>query len=452
MLELSGVPSLEEVEEELALRDLVRFVPRLSPQYMAPQHLAPLLRRFELAVDGVPQRVCCSAPPRHGKTESVLHVPAYALRRRPEMRLAYATYADRLARSKSRKARHLALEAGAVLESDALNEWRTPEGGGLLAGGVGGPLTGHGVDIMVVDDPIKNRLEAESVTYRSRLMDWWRDVAATRIEPGGSAFVFMTRWHPDDLIGQLVREGFEYLNLPALADDGAPLWPERWPREALEARRKDVGEYTWASLYQGQPRPRGGRVFGDVTLAKRADILAALTKGARKAGGLDLAYTARTSADHSSAVLLAKARETGIVYVLEVVRLQVSAPDWQARFEVMRRAHPTATWRWYGSTTEAGLGKLLPGVRAMTAKGDKFVRAIPAAAAWNAGMVQVPEDAPWAPAFVAELASFTGVNDAEDDQVDAFAAAYDELESGGAAASAAVGEATHTPPLRRVGM
>lgn len=452
-IELSGLPSLEELEEELALRDLVRFVPRMSPRYMPPTHLAPLLRRFELAVEGIPQRVCCSAPPRHAKTESVLHVPAYTLRRRPDWTLSYSTYADRLSRSKSRKARHIAQQAGIELESASLNEWRTPEGGGLLAGGVGGPLTGHGVNLLIVDDPIKDRLQAESATYRERLMDWWRDVAATRIEPGGSAFVFMTRWHPDDLIGSLVKDGFEYINLPALDADERALWPERWSVDALKTRRKDVGEYTWASLYQGEPRPRGGRVFGDVTLVDRQALAALKAKGWRESFGLDVAYTAKTSSDYSVIIRLARC---GDVYVvLDVVRLQVPPPQLLARAKVLRAAHPTATWRWYASGTEEGAGAFLReavSLRVLPPKGDKFVRAQPVAAAFNAGRVLVPEGAPWAADFVAELAAFTGVNDAHDDHVDALAAAFDELEAGATSGSASMGEATHVPPLRRVGM
>ena len=226
-LVLEGVPSLDDLEAELEMRDLVRFVPRVSPKYMAPTHLAPLLRRFELAAEGIPQRVCCSAPPRHAKTESVLHVPAFVLRRHPEKTISYSTYGDRLSRKGSRKARAIVRRLG-IETTSTINEWRTEDGGGVLAGGVGGPLTGYGIDIAIIDDPVKNRVEAESATYRARLSDWKNDVLTTRIEPGGSIFAFMTRWHPDDLIGELVSEGYEYINLPALDADERPLWPERW--------------------------------------------------------------------------------------------------------------------------------------------------------------------------------------------------------------------------------
>lgn len=422
LLTLEGLPTPDEIEEELELRDLVRFVPRMSPRYMAPTHLAPLLRRFEAAVDGVPQRVCCSAPPRHAKSESVFHVPAFALRRRPDMTLSYSTYGDRLSRKGSRKARALVHAAG-IQTGGTINEWRTPEGGGLLAGGVGGPLTGFGVDLAIVDDPIKNRIEAESATHRARLSDWVRDVLLTRIEPGGSVFVFMTRWHTDDLIGELIREGFEYLNFPALSDEGEALWPERWGADAMRARREEVGEYTWASLYQGQPRARGGRVFGDV------HTYSELPRVFRGAFGLDVSYSSKTSSDYTVTVRMLRAGD--LYFVVDCQRWQLHPTASEPRLKALADAHPSEPWRWYLSGTEQGsagfLRAAVPKLQARPAVADKFVRAIKYAAAWNAGKVLLPESAPWLDVFVSEHAGFTGVNDTHDDIIDAAVAAFDVL-------------------------
>ena len=404
---------------------LMSFIPQASKNYSEPRHLKPLLDRIELALSGAPQRVCCHAPPRHSKTESILHVPAYALLRDPALRFGYFTYGDRLSRSKSRRARGIAESMGVKLESTSLSEWRTAEGGGLLAGGVGGPLTGHGISVLFIDDPVKNRIEAESSTYRERLADWWRDVAATRIEPGGSVFVFMTRWHPDDLTGLLVGEGFDNIVLPAINDAGEALWPERWPLEALEARRKEVGDFTWASLFQGQPRSRGGRVFGDVSTYVSAPA------ESRQAFGLDLAYSGATSSDYSVAVRMARAGDR--YFVLDVHRRQEQAPRFKAQCISLHQKHPAAPWRWYAAGVERGAGDFFreaPAIplRVMAPKGDKFVRAISYAAAWNDGRVMLPERAPWLDAFLAEHAGFTGINDKHDDQVDAAVAAFDALE------------------------
>lgn len=357
-------------------------------------------------------------------TESVLHTIPYGLRLRPELRFSYSTYADRLSRSKSRKARHLANECGIQIDSTALNEWRTPEGGGLLAGGVGGPLTGHGVDILLVDDPIKNRIEAESAAFSERLIDWWRDVAATRIEPGGSAFVFMTRWTPDDLVGQLVNEGFQYINLPAINPDGTSLWPERWPVSALETRRAEVGEYTWASLYQGEPRPRGGRIFNDVYTYEKEPV------NYRSSFGLDVAYTSKTSSDYSAVVKMKLLN--GHYYIVDAYRAQISPPHLRAKLKSLHESEPHARWLWHASGTELGtvafFQESIP-LRAVKPDGDKFTRSINFATAWNAGKVLVPRKAPWLDVFLGEIASFTGVNDAHDDLVDAATSAFEALRS-----------------------
>ncbi len=428
------IPTRSDVKREKALRRLVDFVPAVSPRYMRPVHLAPLLERFELALRGEPQFVCCSAPPRHAKTESVLHVPAFALRRDPSLTFSYTTYADALSRSKSRKARVLAQRVGVVLDKKAVGEWRTREGGGVVSGGLTGPLTGHGVNIAIIDDPIKNRVDAESPTMRQRVLDFVTDVATTRVEPGGSIFVFMTRWHPDDLIGVLTREwGYTHIHLPAVTHDdtGAEvaLWPERWTLEELRRKREKVGEYTWRSLYQGDPRARGAPVFGE------PHTYSSLPRRFRRSFGVDLAYTKKTSADHS--VCVEMVREGDTVYVVDVIRRRVTAPVFQQTCHALHRQKPTASWRWYyaaGLEKAAGeffdVGEYAVPLKVMQTMGDKFTRALSYAAAWNAGRVLVPSSAPWLEEFLREHRNFTGVDDPFDDQVDASVAAFDELDGG----------------------
>ena len=444
LVTFEGLPTTEEVEEELRLRDLVSFVPAMTPRYMAPTHLAPFARRVEMAVDGIPQRVCFSAPPRHAKSETVFHTPAFALRRRPDWTLSYSTYGDRLSRKGSRKSRAVVSAAG-IRTMGNINEWRTEEGGGLLSGGVGGPLTGFGVNIALVDDPTKNRLEAESSTYRARLSDWMHDVLMTRIEPGGSIFVFATRWHPDDLIGELVGEGFENINLPAIDEAGLPLWPERWSLEALRSREAEVGEFTWSSLYQGQPRSRGERVFGD------AHIWTTLPPTYRAGAGIDSAYSQKSTADFSAYVKLLRLGDA--YYVTKATRVREPMPQFKARLHAEHMAEPTMRWRWYVATSELGAAALFnEGANAVpvfgaVARADKFIRAQRYAAAWNAGKILLPKSAPWLNDFLAEHAGFTGVNDKRDDLIDAAVAAFDVLAGGDEAISARV-----TRPSRAGGL
>lgn len=381
------------------------------------------------------------APPRHAKTETVLAGIALTIARLPHETNVYASYSANIARSKARKIRQYAQVLGVRWASDAdnLSESRTVEGGGLLATGVGGGLTGQGANRLFVDDPYKNRIDAESAAYRQMLLDWWGDVAETRIEPGGSAFVFHTRWTVDDLIGHIHQGAdkarWKHHLMPAITDDGAPLWPSRWTLESLLQKQAAVGPYTWASLYQGQPRPRGGAVFGDAKFYTEAP------KSFRVAIGVDLAYTAKTQSDSSVAVVLAECDDR--YFVLEVVRQQVKAPDFADSLKSLAARYPGAAMRIYAAGTETGAIDFIrregAPLVAYPPKGDKFVRAQPVAAAWNDGRVLLPigdmsdeqerrSDADdWVAEFVAELAVFTGVRDKHDDQVDALAAAYDAL-------------------------
>lgn len=404
---------------------------------MRPTHLLPLIHEIERA-EHESVRALVSVPPRHSKTETLLHAVAWWVARHPEKTVAYATYGDRLTKSKSRLARDYARAAGVELRDDgsALNEWRTPQGGGALFTSIGGPFTGQGCDLLIIDDPHKDRAEAESQIIRDTVYDWYRGTSYSRVEPGGGIIVCHTRWHPDDLIGRLLRdadESWRRVFLPALSDAGEPLWAERWPAAELERKRVGVGPYEWASTYMGEPRPRGGAVFDDVRFYDKLPE----GKSFRVTVGLDLAYSAKTHADWSVAVVLAE--YDGTYYLLDVVREQTTPSEFAKRLRQIHASHPGARWLWYTSTTEAGLADLLRKecgfpLLGEVAKADKFVRAQPVAAAWRDGKVLVPSGAAWASAFVSELASFTGVNDKHDDQVDSLAAAFDMAVRGAALA------------------
>lgn len=423
-----------QTAETLGALSLLDFVPRISPRYMRPEHLRPLTERLD-AFREKPFRLVVAVPPRHGKTETILHGIAKTIAKHPELTNGYVTYGADLSRSKSRTCRRLAIAAGAQLVDDAnrLEEWRTTQGGGLLATGIGGPLTGHGITgILCVDDSIKNRRQAESASEREAQWQWFNDVAYTRLEPGASCLVNMARWHPDDLAGRLIAEGWEYLNLAAIDDDRESLWPERWPVEELEKIHQQIGEYSWASLYQGRPRRRGGSLFHDATLFTERP------SEARVAIGVDLAYSSKTHADYSVAVVLAQhgSGDAARWYVLEVIREQCEAPVFVARLKELRTRYPGASCHWYGAGTEKGTADFVrsQGVALVVRAphGDKFIRAQPVAAAWNRGAVMTPKSAgKWADDFITELCGFTGVNDVHDDQVDALAAAFDALPPGG---------------------
>lgn len=398
---------------------LLDFVPALTPRWERPVHLGRIAEAFERATREE-TRLCISVPPQHGKTELIKHGLIWLLQRRPELRHAYVTYETHRAYRISRQCRELASRAGIQTEG-AQDQWRTPSGGSVAATGIGGPLTGEPIDgVLLVDDPHKNRQEAESPTIRQHVRDWYNSTAETRMHPGASVIVVHTRWHPDDLIGQFAKEGWEVINLPALSDEGQALWPGQRPLEFLEQKRKRIGEYEWAALYQGQPRPRGGALFGE---PHYYDALPA--SGYRVGYGVDLAYTAKTHADYSVCIRLFAVGDA--IYVTEVQRKQVDAPAFALTLKAMHSAFP-GRMLWHCSGTEKGAAQFiqqrLPSLQTEQTTADKFVRAQPVAAAWNAGKVMVPHSAPWLAAFLDEVCSFTGVGDIHDDQVDALASGF----------------------------
>lgn len=217
------------------------------------------------------------APPRHGKSELVSrYLPAWFLGRFPDKRVLLAAYGAGFARQWGRKARELLEEHGPSLFGVAVrgdlrsaSEWGlVGREGGMVTSGVGGPMTGRGADLLIIDDPIKNSQQSDSETIRDSLWDWWQSTASTRIEPGGCAILIATRWNVDDLSGRLIRDSesgngqkVSRLRLPALAEEhdvlgrsfGAALWPERYSSEYLERQRQALNPAWWQALYQQRP-------------------------------------------------------------------------------------------------------------------------------------------------------------------------------------------------------
>ena len=439
---------IQETRKSRALLEcasLLDFIPVISPRYERPEHLSSLVdviarSRVE------PVRALVSVPPRHSKTETLLHAIAWLLACDPSITVGYVSYAADIAMSKSRLARDYALRAGVRLRDDAnsMHEWRTVEGGGVIATGVGGPLTGHGVNLMIIDDPVKNRQDAESALMRQRAHEWFTSTATTRVDPGGSIVCCHTRWHADDLIGRLAAskdEQWESIHFPAINEQGDALWPTRWPLAALEEKRRAIGEYDWAALFQGSPVPRGGQLFKEPARYESPRIT-----GARIVIGVDPAASEKTHADHSVAVVIAVTGHgvNATADVLEVYRAQKEIPALCADLEQLQ-----LKWDAPMAIEAVGVGKAVPQVlkainprlrftalAGADMRADKFSRAQPVAAAWNQGRVRLPLQGFWLREFQSEVQAFTGISDVHDDQVDALAHAWNFAQrSGGGAAS-----------------
>jgi predicted phage terminase large subunit-like protein len=421
---------------------LLDFMCRVSPSLYRADHFRIYASRIECGVGGG-LRLVFAAPPQHGKTQVTLHGLAWMVLQYPGKRHAYVTYSQWRARSVARAVRRILAAAGIVV-SGTLDQMVLPNGGQILFTSIDGGITGEPVDgVAIIDDPFKNRKEADSQVRREVVESAYREAIETRVHPGASIFLLATRWHPKDLSGILVAEGWEYINLPAIAENdndpngrvaGEPLFPRMWPLDALAQKKAKVLDFTWSALYQGRPRPKGGKVFHEPR------FYAALpTKAYRGSYGVDLAYTAKSSADWSICVELWREDRDGlepVYYVVHVDRAQVEAPEFalilQRSYE-RRREWPML---WRASGTEKGAASFIQrntSLRVESPPGDKLVSATDVAAAWNAGRVLVPDEehfpgaGAWLHAFLDTLANFTGLGKEHDDDVDALGNAFEAL-------------------------
>jgi len=311
----------ERARREQARRTFIKFCTYVDPRYETPAHIQLVAEKLQQVANFIESggkegisRLMIELPPRHGKSELASRkFPGWLLGRRPDTRIILASYGADLASGHSRAVRDLVMstryqalfgglssqDEPVVLSSDSRSvaKWdlAAPHRGGMIAAGAGGGLTGHGADLLVLDDLFKNREEGESEQRREFIDDWYKSSAYTRLEPFGAVILFFTRWHPDDQAGRLMRrmaedpaaDQWEIVCLPALALDGYPadtkaqrekmregvylpladplgrkpgeaLWPGRFGREWLAGKKVNIGDYEFTALYQQMPYSKEG--------------------------------------------------------------------------------------------------------------------------------------------------------------------------------------------------
>tara|TARA_R110000803_G_scaffold79057_1_gene144438 strand:+ start:3959 stop:5485 length:1527 start_codon:yes stop_codon:yes gene_type:complete len=285
---------IADIKQELAKRQLCRnrvlpFVHRNVKDYEAGwihQEICQKLEQFEKDVVAKKSpRLMLFMPPRHGKSElASTQFPAWFLGRNPTKEIISCSYSASLAMSFSRKVRELLRDPSyqsvfpkTILgkDSQSTENWLTTEGGGFLAAGVGGPITGRGAHCLIIDDPVKNRIDAESATEREKVWDWYSSTAYTRLAPGGGVLLILTRWHTDDLAGRLLNEmshnrgdDWDIIVYPAVAvhdeeyrNIGDPLHPQRYDKEALSKIKGALTARDWGALYQQNPSTEEGAIL-----------------------------------------------------------------------------------------------------------------------------------------------------------------------------------------------
>lgn len=385
------------------------------------------------------ERVIVSMPPRHGKSELVSKwFPFWYLANFPENKIILASYEAEFAASWGRKVRQLVVEHGpghgVELNQDgskAANNWETSRGGGMVTAGVGGPITGKGANLLIIDDPIKNFEEAYSATYRQRTWDWWLSTARTRLEPGGVVVIVMTRWHEDDIVGRIKEEmkvGSEHwheLRFPAIAEEsdelgrepGQALWPERYPEDVL-LKLKPGNSLVWAGLYQQRPAPTEGGII------KRAWLKFYDEKPKRFDEVLqswDLTFKGEMDNDYVVGSVWGRAGAN--CYLLDLVREKMDFPKTLRVFKSMTLAHPQARRKLVeeaanGAALIATLKDKIPGIIPCKPRGTKEARLAAVSGVFESGNVFLPNRnlCAWVDDYIEELVSFPGTKN--DDQVD----------------------------------
>lgn len=279
----------ELARRELCRRRLIASTVRFNPDYLAGWVHKDICMRLEKFVEdliaGKSPRLMLQMPPRHGKSQiASIDLPAWFLGNYPNKEVILCSYSASLALDFSRAVRerlrdkeYQVLFQKTRLDKDNQNAegWKTTKKGGFLPAGVGGPITGKGAHLLIIDDPIKNAEEAESETTRESIKKWYTSTAYTRLAPGGGVLIIQTRWHDDDLSGWLERQmqmdqgdDFEVVRYPAVAlkdetyrNKGEALHPQRYPAPDLQRIQRAVGPRTWAALYQQEPVLDDGAYF-----------------------------------------------------------------------------------------------------------------------------------------------------------------------------------------------
>jgi predicted phage terminase large subunit-like protein len=417
---------------------LAEFIEHASGGTLKPPwHLG---RYFELCshLVGGKLHICVSMPPQHAKTTTIEHAIAHALHKHPQTIFGYGSYAKLFSSNRTEEIRDIYIGSGGKMKEDhnRKDDWRTEQGGGLIAFSPGSGIAGYKMHTIIFDDFVESEIDLDTEEKRASIH---RDIdrATQRLWPDGSIVCIGTRWHPEDPIAHLLGRGYEELNLPAIREDENgvehALWPDVKPIAWLNQKRMPssteyVGDYAWQTQYQGRPVPQAGALFGPArfydALPGDAQIIVI---------GFDFGYGPEGTSDFSVAVVLARDPK-GIYYVHDVLRVRDTLAEMSVEFKALMDRHPSPVrYGCYMGGNERGMLDNLfreAGfvIERMPARHNKYTRAQRCAVAWKAGRVLVRRGQPWTTRFAREVEYFTGNERGHDDQVDALVSGFDLVE------------------------
>ena len=438
-------------------------------------------------------------PPRHAKsTFGTVFFPSYFMARDPRRFTMSCSYNSQLSLDFGRQVREVVEDKRVAQafpnfrlsqEARAADVWRTQDRGGYFAVGIGGTTSGRPANILLVDDPLKSRDDAESVTQRNKVWNYYTSALTTRLQPQDNGhppkqIIILTRWHPDDLAGRLMEtedwaEGrWRHINFQAITErttgkliarkalpksdkrrvsedayetlpeedrlvdetERVALWPERFSLHDLYLKER-MNAREFASLYQQQPYIEGGNLIKsewwryyprDLPPAPDGSRILAPENFVATVIGVDTAFKKTETADYSVAVVASMDR-LGDIYIMDILRSKFDFPELK---QAMIRLN--TVWRGRGLRAiyiedKASGQSLIQELRRESGMSiipyktvnDKVARVNSILPLIEGGRVFLPEEAPWLDKFIAESLAFP--EGANDDQVDALTIALDSL-------------------------
>lgn len=451
-------------QQELDILSKVGY--RLSPATLAAKitqgswipakHLLYISTKIAIAIAKGNGRLIISVPPRHGKSElTSVHTPIWTLERWPSKKIILSSYGADLSTDFSTRVRDTFVDPDldhlltTKLKRDArgASKFVTTENGVMYAIGIGGAITGRGGHVFILDDYIKNNIDAFSESQRDTAWNWLISTAFSRREPGCTFIIIATRWHKDDIIGRLLEEfpgKFEYIRLPAIAEEddilgrqpGEALWPERYNEEDLQEIKDLSGNYWWNAMYQQDPpSSMNAAQLGKEIHVIRPEEVPPMSQ-LKTVRAWDLAGT-EGDGDYTAGPKLAWHKQTGNWYILDMQHKQHSP----GRVERLIRGTAEADTTDVPIIIEQEPGsagksvshryrhEVLPEftVEFDHPTGPIEARVTPFFGVIESGKVHMVA-APWNKKLIEEIESFP--NGAHDDQLSALALAYKRIVKG----------------------
>lgn len=442
-----------------ARNSLLGFCEMMQPGFKNPAHVQLIISKLEAVERGEIKRLMINMPPRHGKTFVISQTfPAWYLGRNPNKFVIHCAYGQELAEDYGRSVRNQFLDplfadvfpdVKMSDDSASIRRFHTNHRGVYFAVGAGSAITGRGAHILAGDDLLKDAAEADSETHRRGLQTWWRQVARTRLMPGGAIVLVGTRWREDDIYGWIIendgKEKWDIVNLPALAgeDDilgrepGEALWPDPdigYPKAVLEELKHEVGPRAWSALYQQSPTQEDGNIFKrpwfkiwDKPAPPSCEYVIQ---------SYDTSYGSKSDAGDFSAIQtwgIFKNNGQYNAILLQAMNERLAYPDLRREAHRLHKKHnpdiviieaKASGQSLISDLRRSGVLNIVP----YNPERDKVTRAHAVAPLLEAGCVWMPQDKFWAEEVINQATSFP--NGRYDDQVDAMTQALLRLKTG----------------------